>query len=176
MPDRPLVTIAAPSFMWTVIQFEACKEDLGPDCEPLSDASLNRWHEVFGTGMSGTVYRAGFRREVIDAINPIMQADRCRNHTTPIVPADHATFLNPNFEVAANMVTDRASTSCDTQHKEQPAVVAELTNLALSLWALQKSSLYSPWSIKPFLSPNQLQICRPTCSTRTILSGVRSWE
>lgn len=37
MPDRPLVSIAAPSFMRTTIEPEPCEDRSCPDCETLHD-------------------------------------------------------------------------------------------------------------------------------------------
>ena len=155
MPDQPLVSIAAPSFMWTTIEPEACEGGSCPDDEPSADAYPSTWHHVFGLKMADAVHRAGFRREVIDAINsPLIKVDECEHHTSPIIPAAHAAFWNPDLEAGANATTGHLAADHAVHDGKKPAIVAELTSLALSLWAHREDSLYSPWSTQTMLSPS----------------------
>lgn len=151
MPSRPFVSIAAPSFMWTV-ESEPCEaSEEHQDCESLSDTQTRMWHDVFALKMSDAVHRAGFRREIINNINTTMQAKDCQNHTSPITPAGHAAFWNPTFQVGKESAFHKPAASFGIEYEGQPAVVAELTNITLSLWAQQKGPVWSPWSIKPQL-------------------------
>jgi hypothetical protein len=151
MPDRPLVSIAAPSFMWTAIEPMACTDGSDPECGNQFDAYPSTWHHVFTLKMSDAVHRAGFRRGVIDNISPATHANKCQNHTSPIVPAGHAAFWNPNFQAGAKRASHQPASSSGINYEGQPAVVIELTNMTLSMWAQQDGSFYSPWSTKPQL-------------------------
>jgi hypothetical protein len=152
MPDRPLVSIAAPSFMWTAIEPEACENKSQPDCELQFDSFPSTWHHVFGLKISDAVHRAGFRRGVTSDINTTTQeANKCQNHTGPIAPAGHAAFWDPNFKVGGNATANDTRTRSEANYEGHPAVVVELTNTTLSMWAQQEGSNYSPWSTKPQL-------------------------
>ena len=154
MPDQPFVSIAAPSFMWTV-ESEPCEIDeeaLHHDWEPLSDQYLNKWHDVFALEMSDAVQRAGFRREgASDNVKVTTQVKPCSNQTSPIASAGHAAFWNPRFEVGANDTANIPTTSHTDLYEGQPVIVVELNNSTLSFWAQQKGRIWSPWSIKPQL-------------------------
>lgn len=144
MPDRPLVSIAAPSFMWTAIEPGTCANKSQPECGEQFDSYPDTWHNVFTLKMSDAVHRAGFRRELVSDIKTTMQeANKCQNHTSPIAPAGHAAFWDDNFKVGAHVA------SAGINYEGQPAVVVELTNMTLSMWAQQDGSFYSPWSTKP---------------------------
>lgn len=151
MPDRPLVSIAAPSFMWTVIEPEACTNESRQDCEYPSDSYPSTWHHVFTLKMSDAVQRAGFRRGVIDEINTTMQVNGYQNHTSPIAPAGHAAFWNPGFQLGANATSHYQTANSVLNHEGLSAVAVELTNMTLSMWAQQECHAYSPWSTMPQL-------------------------
>jgi hypothetical protein len=152
MPDRPLVSIAAPSFMWTAIEPEAGANESQPECGDQFISYPSTWHHVFGLKMSDAVHRAGFRRGVTSSINMTMQeANKCQNHTSPIAPAGQAAFWNPSFQAGANGASHQPAASSCINYEGQPAVVIELTNMTLSMWAQQEGPIYSPWSTKPQL-------------------------
>jgi hypothetical protein len=155
MPDRPFVSIAAPSIIWTAIEPGLHESDLSPACAPSSDRYPSTWHHVFVSKMSDAIHRADFRREVIDNIDSsITYVNECADHTSPITPAGHAAFWNLYFDVWAPATPGHWAADYVVHDGGTPAIVAELTSLALSLWTHQQGPLYSPWSIKPFLSPN----------------------
>jgi hypothetical protein len=152
MSDRPLVSIAAPSFMWTAIEPEACANRSQPECGNQFILYPSTWHNVFALKMSDAVHRAGFRRELISNINTTTQeANKCENHTSPIAPAGHAAFWNPSFQAGAMRASHQPASSSGINYEGQPAIVVELTNMTLSMWAQQDGSIYSPWSTKPQL-------------------------
>jgi hypothetical protein len=152
MPDRPLVSIAAPSFMWTVIEPEACTNESRQDCEYPSDSYPSTWHHVFTLKMSDAVQRAGFRRGVIDEINTTMQVNGYQNHTSPIAPAGRAAFWNPGFQLGANATSHYQTANSVLNHEGLSGIAVELTDMTLSMWAQQEGPLYSPWSTMPQLS------------------------
>ena len=148
MPDRPLVSIAAPSFMWTAIEPEACTNGSHPGCGKQLNSYPSTWHHIFGLKLSDAVHRAGFRREVTSNINTSMQTNNCQNGTSPIALAGHAAFWNPGFQVGATTTPNHQATNSGTDYEEQPALVIELTNMTLSMWVQQEGPIYSPWSTK----------------------------
>jgi len=148
MPDRPLVSIAAPSFLWTT-RPQSGLDDVYPDCGPESDEHFSNWHHVLWRKMSDAVHRAGFRRQMVENIDATMQAAACQNHTSPIAPAGYAAFWNPEFQAGANATAPNPSMHYGNHYEGQPAVVLELTNMAVSAWAQQEGPIYSPWSTWP---------------------------
>ena len=151
MPDQPLVSIAAPSFMWTAIEPEACTNESLLECESLLSQYPSIWHHVFTLKMSDAVHRAGFRRGVIDDTNTTTQADECQNQTSPIAPAGHAAFWNPRLQIGANATPHLPAANTMINYEGQPAIVVELSNMTLSMWAQQEGPIYSPWSTRPQL-------------------------
>jgi hypothetical protein len=132
--------------MWTAIEPGTCANKSQPECGEQFDSYPDTWHNVFTLKMSDAVHRAGFRRELVSDIKTTMQeANKCQNHTSPIAPAGHAAFWDDNFKVGAHVA------SAGINYEGQPAVVVELTNMTLSMWAQQDGSFYSPWSTKPQL-------------------------
>jgi hypothetical protein len=152
MPERPFVSIAAPSWLWTAIEPETCAGGSQQDCESASDAYPSTWHHVFVLKISDAVHRAGFRRESTSNINTSTQTNNCQNRTSPIAPAGHAAFWNPSFQVgAAKPTPNHQAANSGTDYEGQPALVVEPTNFTLSMWTQQKGQIYSPWSTKPQL-------------------------
>jgi hypothetical protein len=113
---------------------------------------------VFVLKISDAVHRAGFRRESTSNINTSTQTNNCQNRTSPIAPAGHAAFWNPAFQVGAAKTTpNQQAANSGTHYEGQAALVIELTNLTLSMWAQQAGPLYSPWSTKPQLGVDMNQ-------------------
>lgn len=154
MPDLPLVSVAAPNFVWSAIAPDACEEEFDPHCEPKCDALRDSWHHIFELKISDAIRKAGFRREIVASIDVSMQTPGNRNHSCPIAPAGYAAFWTPRFNVGApTMIPSTADR--EIQHGDQPAVAIELTNATLSLWAYQKCSIWSPWSTRPQYGTHQ---------------------
>jgi len=155
MPDRPLVSVAAPSFMWTAVEPETCAGGSQSNCAEQSDTDSypNTWHHVFVLKMSDAVHRAGFRRELTtDTTNTSMQTKNCQNGISPIAPVGHAAFWNPSFQVGATTTApNNQAANSGTDYEGPAALVIELTNFTLSMWAQQEGPIYSPWSTKPQL-------------------------
>lgn len=147
MPHRPLVSIAAPSFMWTTVEPDTCEEAFDPHCTPQCDTYSNSWHHIFGLKISAAVSRAGFSQELINGSEGTMpDPDQANLKTTcPIAPAGYAAFWNPDFSVGAGEGANQPAADYRPQYEESPAVVVDLTNATLSLWAQQKCSFWSPW-------------------------------
>lgn len=146
MSDWPFLAVAAPSFMWTTIEPEPCDEDLYPYCGPPYDSRPEQWHHVFALKMAGAVHRAGFRREVFNTIDAIMQAHAGLDYRSPIAPAGYAAFWDPHFPLGAKTSVQLGAVNYGTPYEGEPAVVIELTNATLTLWAQQKYSIWSPWT------------------------------
>ena len=151
IPERPLVALAAPNFMWTMTESDFW--DGGFDAEFSIDHGVpynygrDDWHHGFVLKMSDAVREAGFRLEPFD-VNDTGIASRTPDHTFPIAPAAYAAFWNPDF--AADARTHPA-TNFTAQYEGPPAIVFELTNATLSFWAHQKNSVWSPWFTMPQL-------------------------
>lgn len=144
MPERPLVSVAGPNFMWTT-EPEDCEGNFDPSCDSPCDAYRESWRHVFDMKLSDAVLRAGFRRDLANNVDTIASNHGDQNHTCPIAPASYAAFWDPEFPVEADVTTSRLAGSSQIQHEVRPAVVVELTNATLSLWAQQKCSIWSPW-------------------------------
>jgi hypothetical protein len=151
IPERPLVALAAPNFMWTMTETDFW--DGGFDAEFSIDHGVpynygrDDWHHGFALEMADAVREVGFRLEPFDdthaAITP-----RHIDPTFPIAPAAHAAFWNPDFPADA---TTHPATNLTARYDGPPAIVLELTNATLSLWAQKKNSVWSPWFTLPQL-------------------------
>jgi hypothetical protein len=145
MPERPLVALAAPNFMWTMTEPDFW--DNTADYGPPYNYGRENWHHGFALKMADAVREAGFRLEPADD-NEAATAPRHPDLTLPIAPASHAAFWNPDFATGTN--SDPAK-SRRPQYQGPPAIVFELTNATLSLWAQQNDTVWSPWYTKPQL-------------------------
>jgi hypothetical protein len=152
MPDRPLVALAAPNFMWTMTEPEFW--DGVSDTENGTPYNYGRddWHYGFALKISEAVLQAGFKLEPAEGTDDAIVSPRRLDHTFPIAPAGYAAFWNPDFPITAtSSVDEHPPPSHGTQHEGPPAVVLELTNATLSLWAQQKGQVWSPWYTRPQL-------------------------
>jgi hypothetical protein len=145
MPDRPLVALATPNFMWTMTEPDFWND--AADHGPSYNYGREDWHHGFALKMADAVREAGFRLEPADETDAAT-APRHPDLTFPIAPAAHAAFWNPDFPAGAN--SDPAKYH-RAQYDGPPAIVFELTNASLSLWAQQKDAVWSPWYTKPLL-------------------------
>jgi hypothetical protein len=147
MPDRPLVSLAAPSFMWTMTELDFWDGKIDANQGTPYNYDRGDWHHGFALKISDAVREAGFRLELTDDTTAAISPRRL-DHTFPIAPAGYAAFWNPNFSVDAD---SRPATSRGTQYEGPPAVVLELTNATLSLWAQRNGQIWSPWYTRPQL-------------------------
>lgn len=152
MPDRPLVSIAAPNFMWSMTEPDFWFG--GFETSHATPYKYNRddWHHSFARKMNDAVHEAGFRLEPVNVINAaIPQADRKPDLTFPIAPASYAAFQNHNFAVNTNTSVHHPPTSHRTPYEGPPSIVLELTNATLSLWAQRQGQdqIWSPWNTLP---------------------------
>ena len=146
MPDRPLVSLAAPNFMWTMTELDSWDGGFETDHGMSYNYTRDDWHHGFAVKMSDAVREAGFRLEPIDDNDAAMSSSRL-NQTFPIAPAGYTAFWNPNFSVDAYSLPTRRG----AQYEGSPAIVLELTNATLSLWAQHRGQVRSPWYTRPQL-------------------------
>lgn len=137
MPDRPLVALAAPNFMWTMTEPEFW--DNAADYKPPYKYGRDDWHHGFALKMADAVREAGFRLEPVVDETDAATAPVHTDLTFPIAPASYAALWNPDFAAGAN------------SDQGPPAIIFELTNASLSLWAQQNDTVWSPWYTKPQL-------------------------
>jgi hypothetical protein len=146
MPDRPLVALAAPNFMWTMTEPDFW--DNVAAYGPPYDYGRDDWHHGFAMKMADAVREVGFRLEPVVDETDAATAPVHPDLTFPIAPASYAAFWNPEFAAGANSYP---ATYYTAQYDGPPAIVFELSNASLSLWAQQKDSVWSPWYTKPTL-------------------------
>jgi hypothetical protein len=147
IPDRPLVALAAPNFMWTMTEVDFWGGGFDAYHAPPYEYGRDDWHHGFALRMADAVREAGFRLEPAD-LNDTAIASRTPCQTFPIAPAAHAAFWNPYFPVDART---HPATNFTAQYEGPQAIVFELTNATLSLWAQQKGQVWSPWLTMPQL-------------------------
>jgi hypothetical protein len=148
IPERPLVALAAPNFMWTMTEVEFWDGGFDAYHAPPYEYGRDAWYHGFALKMADAVREAGFRLEPFDA-NDTAIASRTPDQTFPIAPAAHAAFWNPDFAADANL--QHLATNLTIQYEGPPAIVFELTNATLSFWAHEKNSVWSPWFTMPQL-------------------------
>jgi hypothetical protein len=148
MPERPVVALAAPNFMWTMTEPEFWNGGFDTDGRTPYNYDQDDWHHGFAVKISNAVQRAGFRLEPVDNADDAAISPRRLDRTFPIAPASYAAFSNPNFLVDAD---SHLAASRGTQYEGPLAFVLELTNAALSLWAQRKGQVWSPWYTRPQL-------------------------
>lgn len=152
MPDRPLVALAAPNFMWTMTEPDFWEEESITNHGKPYDYGRDDWHHVFALKMSEAVLQAGFKLEPVQDTDAASASPRRLDHTFPIAPSGTAAFWDPNFPAGRNSSDDRhPRPRHGAQDEGAPAVVFELTNATLSLWAQQKGQVWSPWYTRPQL-------------------------
>ena len=147
MPDRPLVSVAAPNSMWTMTELDFWGRGIDANQATPYNYDRDDWHHPFALKISKAVQEAGFRLELTDDTTAAFSPGRL-DHSFPIAPAGYAAFWNPDFSVN---VDSRPAASRGTQYEGPPAVVFELTNATLSLWAQQSGQIWSPWYTRPQL-------------------------
>jgi hypothetical protein len=147
MPERPVVALAAPNFMWTMTEPEFWNGGFDTDGRTPYNYDQDDWHHGFAVKMSNAVQRAGFRLEPVDDADAAISPRRL-DRTFPIAPASYAAFWNPNFLVDAD---SHLAASHRTQYEGPPTIVLELTNATLSLWAQRKGQVWSPCYTRPQL-------------------------
>jgi hypothetical protein len=91
MPDRPLVTLAAPNFMWTMTELDFWDGEFDPERGMSYNHTRDDWHHGFAVKLSDAVREAGFRLEPVDDTNAAIAPSRL-NQTFPI--AQQATQLS----------------------------------------------------------------------------------
>lgn len=139
--DWSYVVIAAPSFLWTAIEPEPCDEGI-TDCGPPYDR--RGWHHALLLRMAGAVHRNGFRRHFVNDSQLIMQS-HAHTWPSPIAPAGYAAFWDPRFTSGGNSTANRPATFYP-QFEGQSAIVVELNNAILSIWAQRQRMVFTPWS------------------------------
>lgn len=148
MPERPVVALAAPNFMWTMTEPEFWNGAFDTDGRTPYNYDQDDWHHGFAVKMSNAVQRAGFRLEPFDNADDAAISPRRLDRTFLITPASYAALWTPNFLVDAD---SHLAASRGTQYEGPLALVLELTNATLSLWAQREGRVWSPWYTRPQL-------------------------
>ena len=91
IPERPLVALAAPNFMWTMTGVDFWDGGFDAYHAPPYEYGRDDWHHGFALKIADAVRKAGFKLEPFNA-NDTAIASRTPDQTFPIAPAAHAAF------------------------------------------------------------------------------------